>query len=308
MKVLMISGDMNLLKEGSDAYARLALQRAAVEQLDVRSYRGFWSAVPGFIGVMSAVLSTRYDVVTVQEPFFRGLLALWAARLNGAHLNIQVHADLRHFSFPRRVLAKMILRNADSVRGVSEHVAGAVRALGVQARMTVLPVFIEAARFRALEREPHAGHVILWLGRFEQEKDPALAIEILKEVHAQLPQARMIMLGNGSLEQELREKGKGMPIEFPGWSDPATYLPQADVVLSTSRAESYGASIVEALAAGVPVVAPDVGIAREAGAIVVPREELAHAVVEALGSGARGELKITPLSQEEWAAQWRQSL
>lgn len=67
---------------------------------------------------------------------------------------------------------------------------------------------------------------------------------------------------------------------------PAVFLETADVVLCTSLYESWGASIVEALAAGVPVVAPDVGVAKEAGATVVPRAQLAEAVVRVLEEGS----------------------
>jgi glycosyltransferase involved in cell wall biosynthesis len=80
------------------------------------------------------------------------------------------------------------------------------------------------------------------------------------------------------------------------------------VVLSTSQFEGYGAGIVEALAAGVPVVAPDVGIAREAGAIVVPREELAGAVMKVLEHGMKGELRIKPPDKEEWTRRWKETL
>lgn len=116
------------------------------------------------------------------------------------------------------------------------------------------------------------------------------------------------MLGNGSLEVALKSATKRLAVEFSGWQDPAVYLPIADVVLSTSKHESWGASIVEALAAGVPVVAPDVCIAREAGASVVPRTELAKAVIEALHSNARGVLALPLLSKDEWARAWVQTL
>ena len=66
--------------------------------------------------------------------------------------------------------------------------------------------------------------------------------------------------------------------------------------------------MIEALAAGVPVVSPDVGIAKEAGAIVVEREKLAKAVVGVLTSNVKGELKIPMLSKEEWARKWKESL
>jgi glycosyltransferase involved in cell wall biosynthesis len=150
---------------------------------------------------------------------------------------------------------------------------------------------------------------ILWLGRFEDEKDPLCAINVYKDVLKSIPDTKLIMLGKGSLGPRLRtEAGEFKNVEFLGWQDPAMYLSIADVVLSTSKHESWGASIVEALAAGVPVVAPDVGVAREAGATVVPRTELAKAVVEALHSNARGVLALPLLAKDEWARAWMATL
>jgi glycosyltransferase involved in cell wall biosynthesis len=191
---------------------------------------------------------------------------------------------------------------------VSEKIRGQVKAINPRAPISVLPVFVDVERFRGTEHIPSEQKRLLWIGRFEKEKDPLAALAIYKQVRARSSDARLVMLGSGSLEKDLRQQTEGLPVEFPGWGDPKAYLEKADVVLCTSRYESWGASIIEALAAGVPVVAPDVGIAREAGAIVVPRADLAEAVTEVLSSGQRGELKLELLDKEEWAQEWEKSL
>ena len=150
--------------------------------------------------------------------------------------------------------------------------------------------------------------MILWVGRFEAEKNPLAAVEVLQKVRQAGVDAGLILLGAGSLEPQLRKAAEGLPVEFPGWQPSAEYLPFADVVLSTSLHESYGASIVEALAAGVPVVAPDVGVAREAGATIAVRQSLGQATIDTLSSGARGRLKLVLPSKEEWAAEWLHTL
>lgn len=301
MRVLMITGDRNLLMEGSGAHERLALQRSAVGSLD---------AVYFGRGVLFDALKVKgpYDVVTAQDPLWRGLVALYVASRLKAKLNIQVHMDLSSLSLVRHVLAQIVLRHADTVRVVSEKVRKQVEHMSVRGKVVTLPVFVDVERFKALVRQPHEGKRILWVGRFEEEKNPLAAVEVLKEVLERVPDARLTMLGTGSLAPRLAAEAVGLPIELRGWQDPAPYLAEADVVLSTSRHESWGSSIVEALAAGVPVVAPDVGIAREAGALVVPREKLAEAVVDVLRSGAKGVLALDLLPAGEWAVQWRNSL
>jgi glycosyltransferase involved in cell wall biosynthesis len=307
MKVLMISGDKNVFVEGSDAAKRLALQRAQVEKLDVFGYRGRMSAVQGFFEVMIAALCTRYDVVTVQEPFWRGLLGLMAARVSGARLNIQVHTDFSTYSGFRHILAQIVLRHADSFRVVSQKIGEQIKKYA-HGQIHILPIYIDLERFRQVMREQHEQKTILWIGRFEREKDPLAAIEILKNVRHDIPDARLVMLGSGSLLPKLERASQGLPVLFAGWHEPLEYLKTADVVVSTSKHESFGASIVEALAAGVPVVAPDVGIAKEAGAIVVERSKLAEAVIEVLQNATRGILKISMPTKEEWAKAWKESL
>lgn len=303
MKVLMISGDKNLLKEGSEARARLELQKSQAEQLDVF----VWPQVHSRIEIWRAAKKNRYDVVTAQDPFWRGLLAWRVAKQTEAKLNLQVHTDLSAQSFLRRVLARFLLIRADSVRVVSEKIKKQVERLGAQGSICVLPIYIDITRFRNMAPKPHTQKTILWVGRFESEKDPLYAIHVLKEVREKVD-AKLIMLGAGSLEPSLRRQADKLPIEFFGWQDPVSYLQIADVVLCTSKHESWGASIVEALAAGVPVVAPDIGIAKEAGAVVVPRSDLGNAVIRVLNSGQRGELKILMPSAEEWAKRWRETL
>lgn len=296
MKVLMITGD----KKFAPGYPRYDLQASAVETLAVVYWgRGsLWPKIP----------AGRFDVVTAQDPFWRGLFAWRVARKLGAKFNAQVHTDLGVQSLVRHILAQIVLRHADSVRVVSEKIKKQVMQINSKASVHVLPIFVDIAPFAAVLPQSHAHKMVLWIGRFEPEKDPMLAIDVIRHI----PEAKLVMLGNGNLEGSLRAEVERLQladrVEFPGWQDPAVFLAQADVVLCTSKHESYGASMIEALAAGVPVVAPDVGVAREAGAIVVPRPELASAVIEVLQKGIRGELKLPLLSKEEWVTQWKKTL
>ncbi|MFA5942662.1 MAG: glycosyltransferase [Candidatus Paceibacterota bacterium] len=304
MKVLMISGDKNLLKEGSEARARLELQRIQVDQLDVF----VWPQIHSWRDIFIAEKKNQYDVVTAQDPFWRGLLAWHVARRAGAKLNLQVHTDLSAQSLFRRSLARFLLRRADSVRVVSEKIKKQVEGIRDKGLVYVLPIFVDISRFKNLELKPHSQKTILWIGRFEPEKDPLSAVQVLKEVQASGIDAKLSMLGTGSLERVVRRAARDLPVDLLGWQDPAAYLQTADVVLCTSRHESWGASMIEALAAGVPVVAPDVGAAEEAGAFVVDRNQLASKVVVVLQQGTRGTLLLNLPTAEEWAKHWRETL
>lgn len=305
MRVLMISGDQNLARPGTSAHERFLLQKNAIEALELVLWpQQFWK--PFFV-------SGKFDVVTSQDPFWRGLVAFLAARRLGAKLNIQVHADIDEQSLTKHVLAKIVLRHSSSVRAVSQKIKMQVER-STKAPVTVLPIYIDVSRFATVihEQHPKFAKTILWVGRFEDEKDPLHALSVLAQVRASGVDAGLVMLGSGSLEAHLHEMAKKQGIEkyieFPGWQDPAAYLKYADVLLCTSRAESFGASLIEALASGIAVVAPDVGVAREAGALVAPKEQLAQAVAEVFQKNTRGLLLMTILNKEEWVAAWKQSL
>lgn len=317
MRVLMISGDPRIFNPHTEAHERFALQRAEVTELAayVWSPRRPWAVVP----ILLAALARHYDVVTAQDPFWRGALGLVAARLGGARLQIQVHGDLRAVRGLRLALLKTVLWHADRIRAVSEKIKEQVERIGARAYVDVLPVFVDLEAVRAahaadLKHEfPHFGKFMLFIGRLEEEKNPKGAIDVFAKIAEVFPGAGLIMVGGGSqkemLEAHARNLGLGQSVVFTGYrTDALSFYKAADVMLVTSPYESFGAALVEALAAGCPVVAPDVGVAREAGATVVERDKLADAVIAILKSGARGMLKLDMPNKQEWARQWRETL
>lgn len=296
MRVLMITGD----KKFGPGHERYELQKSAVEELAVVYWgRGsYWPKLP----------AGTYEVVTTQDPFWRGLFGMWAAKKKRAKLNVQVHTDLSAYSGVKHVLMQIVLRHAGSVRVVSEKIKQQILKIAPRAKVTVLPVYIDVSKFTSVARREHEGKNILWIGRLEDEKDPEEALRIFKLVQEFIPEASLTILGEGSRGAYLKSAYNLKNLKFEGWQDPLHYFEIADVVLSTSRHESFGASIVEALAAGVPVVAPDVGVARDAGATIWPPDMLYKGVLEALAKGEKGRLQLSLLDKEAWAKAWAASL
>lgn len=296
MKVLVITGDTRF-GPGNERYE---LQKSAVSELRVL-YWGRGALIP-------RIPWGTYDVITAQDPFWRGHLAWHLKWLMGARLNIQVHTDLSAYGFFKRLFARLQLWHADTIRVVSEKIKQQVLEMVPHAKVAVLPIFVDTKPFEHIQHMPHEGKHILWIGRFEEEKNPLGAIRIFKTIYAAQPQARLTMLGAGHLEEELKKQAVGLPVRFPGWQSPATFLSTADAVMCTSWHESFGASMIEALAAGVPVIAPDVGVAKDAGALVVEREDMAHATVRVLRQGMKGHLLLSMPPADVWTRQWLETL
>jgi glycosyltransferase involved in cell wall biosynthesis len=107
--------------------------------------------------------------------------------------------------------------------------------------------------------------VIGSLGRLDRMKGYDLLLDAL----ARVPGARVEVLGEGteraSLEAQARRLGVAARVRFPGWEpDPRRRLPEWDVFCLPSRSEGFPLSVVEAMLAGLPVVASDVGSVGEA--------------------------------------------
>ena len=149
----MITGD----KKMRPGHPRFDLQATQVEKLEVLHWgRGsLWPALP----------SGSFDVVTVQDPFWRGLFAWRAARLLRARLNVQVHADVAAQSMVKRELAKIVLRHAGSIRVVSKKLKQQVENMKVRAPITILPIFIDVQRFQNIVPQQHAHSVATEVSR-----------------------------------------------------------------------------------------------------------------------------------------------
>lgn len=116
--------------------------------------------------------------------------------------------------------------------------------------------------FSCATEKKFSGHrrKILWLARMGGEKQPQEAVKILEQVVKKLPDAQCVMVGGGNLladvKKEIQKRNLGDNIVPVGAQiDCRKYYLDADVFLSTSEIEGFQMTLVEALSAGLPVVA-----------------------------------------------------
>ena len=150
-------------------------------------------------------------------------------------------------------------------------------------------------RSRAIERRRERHHNILWIGRLEPQKDPALALKTLLAMGTSA--AQLTMLGEGGLRADIERQITGMKLEgrvrlMGHVSDIESHLAETDALLITSRYEGGPAVAVEALAMDVPVVSTDCSYllhdlitTPESGTIVTSRDpiDLAAALLAVCG-------------------------
>jgi glycosyltransferase involved in cell wall biosynthesis len=126
---------------------------------------------------------------------------------------------------------------------------------------------------------------IACIARFESPKDHRTLLEAVAQLHAF--EWTLELIGDGPLESEIRthaaELGVRYGLEFSGYvRDPAVSLSRAQIFVLSSRSEGFPRSVLEAMRAGLPVVASDVGGVREMSAVKLVPPGSAHAMAQAL--------------------------
>ena len=137
--------------------------------------------------------------------------------------------------------------------------------------------------------EPRAT-VVTHIGRFAVQKNHALLVEAFAQVHSDAP-LYLLLVGAGELEDAVRQQVAGLGLQervrFLGVrADVADILRASDVFVLSSRWEGNPMSVMEAMAAGLPVVSTAVGgvpeLVREGETgLLVPSED-AGALAQAL--------------------------
>jgi glycosyltransferase involved in cell wall biosynthesis len=238
------------------------------------------------------------DVVTTQDPFFCGWIGRVAAKAAKAGLHVQDHSGAfgrAAFGLRERVLrpiAKHVLRKADRIRTVSARGKRGLGAIGVaEDKIDVIPIATDVSRFSSIDRSRAMPNQILCISRLEAEKGIGVLLSAFANLHKKHSDASLVIVGDGSQRKTLEKLARSFHVSdavlFAGASDDvATYLSRAGVYVQPSYFEGWGLAVIEAAAAGVPIVMTDVGCAGEvikdgeSGLVVPPGD--AKALAEAL--------------------------
>ena len=205
------------------------------------------------------------------EPFalalchrYRGMRGFMASGVP-ARRTLCVAHEFGLFRRARRRLRQRLLPSGADFAGVSGAVVEELAA--TVAVPTLLPNGIDLEREDDLRLDRDAARAQLGLagehlhvgvvGRLHPKKQPQLALEGFRAFAAGQPNAQLTFLGEGELAAVLQQSAEGLPVRFGGFVAHASrYLRAFDVVLITStEAEAFNMAALEAMAAGVPVVA-----------------------------------------------------
>jgi glycosyltransferase involved in cell wall biosynthesis len=199
----------------------------------------------------------------------------------------------------------------DHMTIVSEAAADRFVSEGIVPRklLCVIPNGIDTTRFRnvpagtreSIRRSLGLEHEFVWLavGRFVLAKDYPNLLHAFARVHNQYPEAVLLLVGRGALQGEtealVQALGLGPRVRFLGVrQDVPDLMSAADGYVMSSEFEGMPIVLLEAAAAGLPIVATSVGgnaevVQHEESGILVPardHEALAVAMLRILGMSA----------------------
>src|SRR3989344_3772439 len=131
-KVIMISRDAKVLESGNAVSLRMQEYAKLFDELHIVLLRGnIFSFLKTFISVSNLARKMgRNDWITSQDPFESGIVALVIAKIWGLQLQLQLHTDVFSTYFAklsilnhiRVMIARRVLRHADSIRVVSNRI------------------------------------------------------------------------------------------------------------------------------------------------------------------------------------------
>ncbi len=255
---------------------RLPAKTALVTTLEEAGVRVHSLSADGhWIGGLRRLLAEGdYDIVHTHAPLVGA-----AARLLAPRGTVVLHTEHntwgRYHPLTRWANAATIGRN-ERVWAVSDEVARSIR---VPLSWSSTPVEVmlhgvdlettrhgEAARVAARARLGlgEGEFVFGTVGNLAPKKDQGSMLRAFARVQRALPQSRLVVIGTGPRERDLRgladELGVGQAVSFLGMRDDVPdLLPGFDTFVLSSLHEGLSIALVEALAAGLPIVATRVG-------------------------------------------------
>lgn len=219
-------------------------------------------------------------IISVSGFTFRHLIPLLYCILSRCRLVMMFPSEYPGYTSERflgqmqaRLVVALAKMKVVKIVGVSSKtVYSQLRKAGVKdSRLRVLYPCFRITPIRSVSKNEcrrNDQFVVVFIGRLVKEKDPLLFVELAYRLCRlrKIDNARFLMIGGGGLRESIRERIKQLDLEnrismlgFLNFEEVFYHLEKSDVVVMPSRFEAFGRVAVEALIAGVPVVASEVG-------------------------------------------------
>ena len=161
--------------------------------------------------------------------------------------------------------AEVTYREFDRVYALDSATRALLGEYGIS-HVDVIDLGVDADLFNPERRDPayrqrlgvqHKGPLLVYAGRIDNEKRADRLVAMFRLLPDQMG-ATLLMLGDGKLREGLIAETAGMRVHLPGFvedrAELATALASSDIYVSAMADETFGISVIEAQASGLPVV------------------------------------------------------
>ncbi len=227
--------------------------------------------------VADALESFKPDLIHVVNPAVLGLGGIWLAKTNGIPLVASYHTHLpkylEHYGMGmlepllwellKAAHNQALLNLCTSTAMVKELSDKGIQNTALWQRGVDTDIFrpdlrSETMRQKLLGQFSDEGALLIYVGRLSAEKQ----IERIKPVLDSLPKARLALVGDGPYRNQLEKLFENTPTTFVGYlsgEELASAYASGDAFLFPSSTETLGLVLLEAMAAGCPVVGANKG-------------------------------------------------
>jgi len=211
-----------------------------------------------FFRSLSLIKKEKIDVVHCQG-FLSSFLGFWLLKFTGVPYIVTVQRmEAKH-----NHLKKFIYRHAAACIGASRAIGKYFEEIGCK-NVEIIPNGIDLKRFENLDRKKGDKFSIMTVARLEKVKGVAYLIRAMTGL--QFSNFELLIIGAGSEKRNLEELAEKLGLkdkvrflgEIPNEKIPS-YLTLADCFVLPSLREGFGIVVLEAQAAGVPVIGTKVG-------------------------------------------------
>ncbi len=219
----------------------------------------------------------KFDLVVAQDPFLTGLAGWLIKKRCEAPLLVHFHGDFwqnkcwlweKWFNPFLLVLSKLLVGGADGVRVVSSIIKRKLVKSGIdKKKIKIIPTPVNVEKFvycdpdqlRDLRKNIFEGRkTVINVGRDDLSKDYSTLIKTIELINDKYRSLAFCQIGADlQLEKKVKADENLILASYGKMSQEelANYYHAAHVYLSTSKHESFGKVLIEAMASGLPVVA-----------------------------------------------------
>ncbi|RKY69676.1 MAG: glycosyltransferase family 4 protein [Candidatus Latescibacterota bacterium] len=260
----------------------------------------------------------KLDIIHAQTPFSMGLLALYLAKKSRVPLVYTHHTFfdgyVHYIPLNRKLLQKLSVLGSRTycnhctlVLTPSHPMRDLLMEYGVKEKIVVLPTGIDLESFTNNKLDNNirqrygiskSTKLLLYAGRIGEEKNLDFLLKSFRIVANRISDVHLLLVGDGPLKYQLIDLAKELDIasqlSFTGYlprSEVISCCASADLFVFSSMTETQGLVLLEAMAAGTPVVAVDaLGVSAlikngQGGCLCEPSTEIfANRVYELLSS------------------------